>query len=145
MSELLKLLTASIYSSDKRYCCLMQYNTIFAILQNLFNFKTMKMNTSYNIAQSANEMLLNNSDLQMHQQSSGNNNNNYEYRQHGNQVGNVMGTQNGRGERKAYLASTATTIGGSNVNNKNSSSKYSALQFLHLIVSPFPIISSFKQ
>ena len=85
-----------------------------------FNFKTMKMNTSYNVAQSANEMLLNNSDLQMHQQSSGNNNNNYEYRQHGN----VMGTQNGRGERKAYLASTGTTISGSNV-NKNSSSKYS--------------------
>jgi hypothetical protein len=89
-----------------------------------FNFKTMKMNTSYNVAQSANEMLLNNSDLQMHQQSSGNNTNNYEYRQHGNQVGNVIGTQNGRGERKAYLGSTATTIGGSNV-NKNSSSKYS--------------------
>ena len=91
-----------------------------------FNFKTMKMNTSYNIAQSANEMLLNNSDLQMQQQSnvnSNNNNNNYEFNRHvnSNQV-NVMGTQNGRGERKTYLAST--TIGNSNV-NKNSSSKYS--------------------
>ena len=94
-----------------------------------FNFKSTKVNTSYNMAQSANEILLNNSDMQMQQS-----NTTYDFRHTGHintantnasHISNVSGTQNGRGERKGYVGA-ATAIGSSgNSVNKNSMSKYS--------------------
>ena len=92
-----------------------------------FNFKNTKVNTSYNMAQSANDILLNNSDMQMQQSNTTfdfrHNNHINNTHSNNNHLSNITGSQNGRGERKGYVGST--TIGSNNNVNKNSLSKYS--------------------
>ena len=96
-----------------------------------FNFKNTKVNnTNYNIAQSANDILLNNSDMQMQPQSNttfdfrhGNNNT---HTHNNNHMITVNNPQNGRG--KGYVSSSIGNTNSSNNNNsvnKNSLSKYS--------------------